>query len=81
VALAVAQSQSPLWGFLFFLVLGGVFSYGVRGNASGAPADSFAGYLVRNFWAESWIFLVGGLVTTSLYWLLARSCRAKAQAD
>jgi hypothetical protein len=116
LVLAAAPSKDPLWGFLFFLFLGGVFSYGVSlglflpslfvlsrfirltawrtgllglvlgllvylpvarvsygasGDDSGPPTDTFVEYLMRNFWAESWIFLVGGLVMALLYWLLA----------
>jgi hypothetical protein len=47
-------------------------SYLSSGDNSGPPAESFLAYLGRNFWSESWLFYVGGLVTATVYWLLTK---------
>ena len=45
-------------------------SYLSSGDNSGPPTEGFLAYLTRNFWAESWMFYAGGLVTAVVYWLL-----------
>ena len=47
-------------------------SYLASGDDSGPPSGSFAQYLGRSFWSESRPFYVSGLVTATLYWLLAK---------
>ena len=47
-------------------------SYLATGDNSGPPPGSFAQYLWRDSWSERWLFYLGGLVTATVYWLLAR---------
>jgi hypothetical protein len=47
-------------------------SYLASGDNSGPPSGSFLDYLWRQSWSESWLFYVGGLVTATVYWLLAK---------
>lgn len=47
--------------------------YLASGDNSGPPQESFASYLQQHFFGiELWAFLVGGLVTAMLYWLLVQ---------
>jgi hypothetical protein len=47
-------------------------SYLASGDDSGPPQESFIQYFQRNFFGiELWAFIVGGFVTTLLYWLIA----------
>ena len=117
LVLAMGSSQNHFAGFLFFVVLGSVISYGVSlalflpclflvsritrltawltglvglalgmavyfplgwqsylstGDNSGPPPGSFVQYLWHHSWSESWLFYLGGLVTATVYWLLAK---------
>ena len=47
-------------------------SYLITGDNSGPPTGSFAHYLWHNSWSESWLFYLGGLLTATVYWLLAK---------
>lgn len=72
--------RTVLFGTLLGLALYfpiGWQSYLASGDNSGPPAESFVSYLGRNFWAESWLFYGSGLITTLVYWFLARPLPAK----
>ena len=47
--------------------------YVTSGIDSGPPSGTFAHYLWRNFWSDSWLFAASGMFTALLYWLLAKA--------
>jgi hypothetical protein len=56
--------------------------YSSSGVDSGPPQGSFGAYLLhQGFDPIDWAFLVGGLVTATLYWFLANPKMPKEQAS
>ena len=81
-------TRSPLWLTVLLGTLLGLAayfplawqSYWITGDNSGPPSDTFLQYLWRNFWSESWLFWGGGLVTSTLYWLLTKPRTRETEA-